>query len=1008
MVSPLGSQKESVKSGILETPHEEEHQKHHKTSKPETVKSKKGSLLKSIESTKEEVNVSLDTGFWGDFNKMSAYVKAVQLFYKPWHFAYSSKISDTFDSQGESKAKSTTGKDSKKKDAKASTPEHLFRDRYRCSSKLRKSKNEPLYLLVDSVQLKFFLVEFSTSKVRKCEDSDSVLLETSESSSYAVIEAHNFCSRPVGDEPVAELKTKGTKSIVFELEPGRHLFSIFVHSETAFFMKILSDTVFYIGNRQTMYEIMSMESCLVDDYVKRVSDGLNDALQAFGTPDYRTKLKRYYQSYIPADKESSNRLNRRRPSKKRKTRKIHSLFSEGLSWAVTSSFPEISGDILRALRIFFINPDIGINDHRSSTSLDNINYSYYELRSRRLGRSRSEEMTGEDYEPIDYDRAALLIQSFFRRVLIKRYMQQHDPNHPKHRSILEQLFKLAELFNYNKRESIANVLFRNLMKRDPSLCGFYPCAKEFQHVLQVQKCSGILNNVSPGRWIPIVRLSINVPANTTTQMFADLFISLPRYTIRVFNNDTAREIFRIANDVAPTNFRHSRLGYTVFCYGWSEANRYKELNWELNLVSVKGDVMFYQLENMEKISPLSNISRLVCKEFFNNYIPNIWKLIGRWSLEVTSTTIASFRFRVSFDRVKIKLKILKDDKVLKELVGGHTIILPLVRLVKNEDQSVADARKEWKGKNQDNDEAYERSEKETKDYYLEAYVLDDSWPLLESDWVVVDAAKKRGPNAGIKMSKPSSMSLSRPLTAELAKSKHGTKKSLDINYLMESPYWVLQVISDAGSDIGVVQDTRREEEIAEMKSVWVADKPDRLQQGCRLREEFLNKNRIVLEPSEVVSKKKISTIVSQHKDVNSSNTARLLSQLSDDNQRTLVPPENMKNLLPKLDLTIYMVKEDEEEDRWYKTEYDEEMLRSHRAVNMFDFEQYYLGFLEESNDILNSQRQKYSRLLNNYSESVSRRKSLLNTAYETRTVFIDSAEPFPSEVEDKQKRKKKK
>lgn len=238
-------------------------------------------------------------------------------------------------------------------------------------------------------------------------------------------------------------------------------------------------------------------------------------------------------------------------------------------------------------------------------------------------------------------------------------------------------------------------------------------------MFQIQECKGTLLNVKSDQWIPITRLIVNAQENETIFGTIQLFTNLPSYNLRLFNNETGREMCRLINNVAPSNYPHTTVGYTLFAYGWCDNQRSEDTEWTLHFVTIKGKSMFYQLADKEPISLDTRIPVLIVEETFYNYIPNSTNLISKWIVNIVRDSLLSFKLTTSYKFVKMKLRIIDEkDNVLLEIEGGFALYVPVVYL-RLEQENVEDV------------------ENPRTTYYIEAFVLDDSWPLTDAEWSVV-------------------------------------------------------------------------------------------------------------------------------------------------------------------------------------------------------------------------------------------------------------------------------
>lgn len=947
-----------------------------------------------------------DISIWGDFNKLSLHLREVELFYRKKFFKHSIEISNIVSrniaspSDGrKSKTDQLSTRDGRKSAAK-SVISVLPTGTYEYREKMLDARNEALFLFVDSTEEKFFLVDLST------------MARETKKSAHLVAERHDWFHQ-TGNELIAELTTRGTKSTVFKLEAGRHLLRIFVRSESFYNVSILSDTAFHIGERLKIHGLMTSESMRVQVFAEKISNSVKKAFGSFGTDSYGYYLRLYYQSYTPDDVANADNYRKLRKS-------VHSFFRNEFAALIKGRFPlEESKYIERCLRIFFLDPSIGM-EISSST--------YQEQR----GDTGSREII-ENSETHRH-RAAVLIQSAFRMFLVRRYKKIHNPLDKEHNQVKEALARVAELFDYDKRETVAGTLLRSTLKSDAIFGTLYKFSNDLINVIRIQELKGQVqkNPTRSDKWIPIVRVVINAPKREIVRATLDLFANLSNYTVRVFANDTKREMPRLVNSVAPARYRHREGGYTVFAYGWSDSQRQKDIEWTLHLTTIKGEPMFRWLAEDEPIPAISEVQPLLVQEISNTYVPNIRNRIAKISLRIGKTTLVSLMLRTSYEKASVRLRVIDEaGSALSEVEGVGVAVLPVVflefenspRRQNGDSRRDGEEEKSRKSKrsltrrsggssshrsaNASRRDSIEQTEESAnrKLYFVEASLRDeDSWPLTEAEWSVVAEAKSGGLASRAKSRKSST--LGRISKTERPRSKQFSKKSLDVSEVLLEPYWTLQIVTDGGNELEMSQDRSEETKIEELKRNLKTEESDRSERGRRLRGQFLEENSLVIAPS-AMDMIDDETRTSADEESRVMDSAVSPSQFLLETGRTLKPPANLGNYLPKLDLTIYMVKEDEEETCWVKSEYDEETLRNQRAMNVLDFGQLQSNFIEEYADLVEHRRRKHRRLSQRCTDNYNNRTRAVEEAYEARQAYVDSTKSTAISVKSTGSKQKK-
>ncbi|CAL1678749.1 unnamed protein product [Lasius platythorax] len=882
----------------------------------------------SPSTTKEEATE--DVSRWIDFNMMAPHVTEVHLFYKLEYLRCSIQVTGDMLKTINGNRKVTKEVEKEKAD--------IYN-----TSNILKSRNKFLYLFCDSLESKFFLINLCAAPRKKN-------VPKSHLKDYLILEKYNWFFGSNQSDQTIIISTIGNKSTVVELEAGRQLLRIYRRSEASLSI-ISSDTDFYLGNRATVQQLMIAESDRIEWTSKIISDSLCEAYRSFGTNNYPVMLKNYYRSYMP----DSQRVLLKED--KNFTSLIHQFFIEEQVRLIREIVPDSDlENILRSLRIFFLNP--------------NIRSEYYDLtKTQRTLQDlvTSEAMKIPRIHISDYNKAATIIQSFFRMALVKGYKQLHNPDHALHMQIRKELLRISDLFD----SSIASRLLRNVINRHDSLHDLYPCSEDFAHVLNIQEFKGTLENIGHEQWFPIVRLVVNSkPAETVFAAF-ELLIDLPRVALRVFNNQNGHEVTRIVNHVAPARYEYLSDGYTVFAYGWHEKQRIRELNWAIRIITMKGEPMLYQ-PGEQQIRP----PKLTVDELVGTYVPNIRNCISRWILRATSGSIVSIRLTTSYNLAKVRMKVTDEgNNILADVKGGSKVLLPLMILkhtIKSEDYKII------KKGNQDFNEEFRNAMKEKKLFYIEAFVLDNSWPLTDVEWAVANQAKTK--NAGdfkTKMQSGSKVSL---------RSNQSTTrkdpKQLNDDQALESPYWILQVVTDARDAAEICQDKKREQEITLLKESWWSKDPNRFKRGKELREAFLNAHASKSEPEVSLNQN-----VEQSKIIEDEDVAFCLSHARQ--YRTLIPPGF--HHLPALNLTKYARRDEVARHSRTKMKNNNEKLQNRYVIDVkVDSQRNYSNYLENLAELINKQLQRYANLFRKREKNFWQRRTLMDAAYESRKIYIDS------------------
>ncbi|CAL7940379.1 unnamed protein product [Xylocopa violacea] len=978
----------------------------------ESQRTKSQKSKESQKKVSQSLELREDISFWADFNKLEPFIKDVHFFYKLDYFPYTTKLSDRFAMKALNDQRSETKKSSRKSSPSKSTfKDPDFVDAYCWPLKMMLTRNEPLYLFTDSLEKKFFLIDFSTFQVSVDSFEETYNEETTYSKCILkgnedclVVQKHNWFRRPKKSDCLVSVSTAGTKSTVMEIDRGRHLLRVYCRSETDCFVTISSDTIFHVGDKRRMYELMCTESEMVDQLARLLSNAIGNICQAFGTARFFEAMKNYYNSYLLSAEE-------RKGKNKLLYDQLHDYFMNEVAHLIRmiARADEVPG-MLRSLRILFLNPVIGLEQ---SDAMSKLMTNLRAMRNRtESGRdSRHLEVSAHIIQQsadkiVEENNAATIIQSFFQMIVVKKYRKIHDPAHKEHVQVSRNLLKVAELFNYNKRESLANQVLRNILKRYDKLYDIYYCVRDFEYTLQVQELKGALTNVRANQWLPIVRLVVNPRVTETVLAAIDLFVSLTRCSVRVFENDTGQEMLRVVNNVIPTRYSYSKLGYTIFCYAWSEDQPVKQLPWSLNVITMRGQPTFQFLDNGEPLSTIPVPPILIVDELFDTYIPNPRNSICKWVVRVAKPCLVSFRLRVSYENVRVAIKVTDmQGETLSQVKGTYVVILPMVYLgLEREPAANLLAVK----KSSDNDKPDEHTEENFGDekddgtesthkvYHVEASVLDDSWPLTRREWSCVSEFKVKPTGSLSRTRVPPFSSTGRLSKSESVRSRKGSKHSVDSTGTLESPYWVLQVVTDPESGLEISRDRTKEIEIAQLKEAWAKENPDSLQRGRELREAFVKEHEIKPETRTGSIERKASS----HSKSSLTKRDTQRSSIADASEtsmlhleeRTLKPTASLRRL-PPLDLTVYEVKEDQGKEPRLKTESDEELSRSIRAANIARAKENYENFLDKLENLFEKQKERHATMYGRYMEYFWDGRASSEEAYEARNSYVRRTKP---------------
>lgn len=167
-----------------------------------------------------------------------------------------------------------------------------------------------------------------------------------------------------------------------------------------------------------------------------------------------------------------------------------------------------------------------------------------------------------------------------------------------------------------------------------------------------------------------------------------------------------------------------------------------------------------------------------------------------------------------------------------------------------------------------------------------------------------------------------------------------------------------------------------------LKESWWSKDPSRSERGKNLREAFLNTHASNIESETSSSQNGIQLKLLEDED--------MTFCLSHARQpRTLKSLESHHHL-PALDLTRYMRRDEVAKHHRIKTKSDDEILKNQHIAIIIDSQTNYSNYLENLAELANKQLRRYMKYFGKKEENFWQRRTLVNTACETRKIYVDS------------------
>ncbi|GLV41185.1 hypothetical protein CBL_04709 [Carabus blaptoides fortunei] len=858
---------------------------------------KKSATDSSQERKSRSQHQFIDPSVWCDFHKLGDHITAITIYFKPSTFPTNIVLSNIqFNTTVDTRVKKVNRKEEKKNKIDSgvvTAPEPPIKHIHWMSESCNIA---PIYLCTDSIDIKLILLSAATvasdfpmpeikkrvdfeqidkvvctkyvCKLGKCagecrcqntiEEEMSVPVEKfvdTRKHMNISIEDYIWNSRETADAFI-KIQSYGTKNVLVELSRGRHVKKLTLQNEKPFVLIFLSNTELTVGKIDEILDSMVSESHMLTETCYDICSTFGNLIKNFGTSVYPSLLRDFYKSYSISGYLSKTQLET-----------VHGCFLEELIKIFAEVFPEEQYyNVSRAIRVLLLNPDFRI----PLPGFNTFNNIYVEPIA------KDNECKCEDIDGMKLrEDSAIKIQAFFKMLYIRQLMLVHDPFHKDFSMIVDILKNIyTAMFSNKYRHTICMNLLRNLVNNEKltDIAHYFPYHKELNSVIWLTKFTGEIKHADAFSWVPIVRQLFHFQSNDDILIRVYLLCDrMTDYMLRIFNNDTGEEMERNENEALVCRYRKNEKGYTILGYGQVQDEPVTNMQWKLYIVTNKS------VNPLPIVAEPTSITSLQVKE---NYIANLDNLICRCNIKISHTSMISLRFSVSSDDVKIKLQCLdKNGDVLLETIDTTNVLMPVLILEANENsesmessslgaktstRSSADTsrllvRKSTKYR-MSSDKRSTQSRVSTKnkrkptivpvsnfltEYTMQAFVLDDSWPLTAKEWTLVEQLKTRN-FIEDELLANSSNQLSRSISAKLPRrkltvSKKFNDKSAD-SIPIPKPFWNLTAVYDIGSNAQMDIDDSRNEEIKSVKRECFAGDPERLLEGKQLRKDFLERN----------------------------------------------------------------------------------------------------------------------------------------------------------------------
>ncbi|XP_057666356.1 uncharacterized protein LOC130900054 [Diorhabda carinulata] len=697
------------------------------------------------------------------------------------------------------------------------------------------------------------------------------------------------------DDFVIGFSTRGSTSLVLNLKPGRHVMNIWIQTEGPYCVQFYSNTSLCIGNLEEILTLMSNDSLRFRNAYLDLVEAFQYLICSFGTTDYLNALRGFYKSFKPP---------RPLPTK------VLSYLNEAFETEIFAFLSEtLNDDVSRAVKILLMKWQVAHKPRSYHQDDSTFCYGYDE--------------GDEKFVRIMQDKAAR-IQAFFRGVYERILMGYHDPKTSKHAATAEVLYEIFETCQDNDYALGALILRRFIESiAMVHLVDEYPWYPDMFQQIWTSQFRNTIDIPKPG-WVVLLRQVFFVRPGPDICLRIHLFCDIDNYVVRVFDNDTCKEMpFRI-NNVSVNEYSYNCNGYTLIAYGWIE-----------NTDSVSYKLMY--ISEQEYLQDLLQFPNMEPKELeiTDYYIPNLNNTIQRYVLNIRSDLpILTIYLETSYPKVKIKVQIYPLDdpeNIIMDTTGEGSIIIPCLVLhdekeliypnrnksMRIESQKSVDdvisIKKSLKRNNsisskqpgsrhsrmKHHSSSFKLSscgvskriaslllaDADPEKYVIDITVLDDSWPLTQEEWNISDEEREKRLKVGPFVEKKPS----EDILEEIESSRSSTKilEPVERNQsefsIKNGPFSTIKLYFTQSDEVTLTRWTQKEDIIKELKTSWYQENPERYETAKILRQDFLENNQI---PN--------------------------VNRWIDTEARSLLPEVFKTEIIPPLDYTPYLTKPLEE------------------------------------------------------------------------------------------------
>ncbi|XP_056337396.1 androglobin [Danio aesculapii] len=631
--------------------------------------------------------------------------------------------------------------------------------------------------------------------------------------------------------PVVQIQTTACKAVLLSLPPGRHVLQVHTNASLAVHLHLCSKSPFVFGDEETVMPYLDKESLRFCEQAVTIVRALGCVISCFSDPEE-----------LPLTTKELEKAHGMGIKQQR-------VFSE----AVYHMFFSVLGRKLTSEELFAVQTLTGDPSPHGS------NEKPLEARS---ADETPEGWTGRQATDKEMQ-AAIVLQAGWKGYLVREILTAARPGTKENMSVAKTLQEIwAPVESDVEKHAVS--LLRHMVTNGEGIAELYPCREDECTRITFTDYSVPVPETA-NSWILIFREVFRVPKNML--LVPKMFSPIPVCILHVINNDTLEKIPRVFNNVEPYMYTPNKGGYTFVAEAHTGDVPVIGGKWRMRLIGSREPLPLLARE-----APCNDFS---VKELKGYYIPNQKNIICRHVVKVSSEHSATVQCQTSKSDVYIKLSILDHEKEVASCQGKGHVIIPVYCFLASNGSSVAQAEAR---QDQGSLTAEERvtgtgGGKEGNDqhptdtlfhkYYIQAEVLQESWPLDEALSSFIQKLRDEERNEmrvfgdildGTSMPVGTDQQnregqKSAPKSTHKAKEKEKDKDKLalksssimDLSLDVSKPHWTLRVVSDQSEagNIEVKKDTERLEEIRAMKLAWESAEPGRAMKAHQSRLRYL-------------------------------------------------------------------------------------------------------------------------------------------------------------------------